>query len=173
MAATAEKEIKYDLDGYEVITAALRELISEYPGLALGDNIAFATLGEDSGKAMFPTRGAVIETESKNVLGDVTQVCLYPFNLVYRAAGLSENRKAGVKEWLDTFGRWLEKQAVTINGNTYTLDSYPKLSGNREFLAIERATPAYLDSVNENNSENWVISISARYKNKFNKFRSL
>ena len=97
----AENEIKYDVDGYEAITAALRELINSFPGLAQGDEIAFSVLSEDSGKAIFPVSGAIIETEKRFILGDVRQVCLYPFYVVYRAAGLSENRKAAVKEWLD------------------------------------------------------------------------
>lgn len=165
----AEKEIKYDVDGYEAITAALRELINSFPGLAQGDEIAFSVLSEDSGKAIFPVSGAIIETEKRFILGDVRQVCLYPFYVVYRAAGLSENRKAAVKEWLDNLGRWLEGQRVNINGAEHRLSAYPALSDNRRFLSITRQTPAYLSATNENQSEDWVIYISARYQNEFSK----
>ena len=59
----ADQELKYDLDGYEEVTAAMRILLNKYPGLAIGDEIAFATLPETSGKAMYPISSAVIATE--------------------------------------------------------------------------------------------------------------
>lgn len=167
--AEEKKEVRYDIDGYEVVTAALRELLNQYPGLSPGDEIAFSALGEDSGKAMFPVSGAMIETEKESITGHVTQVCLYPFYVIYRAAGLSENRKAAVKEWLDSIGRWMERQSITVNGTEYHLKEYPSLTGNRKFLTISRQTPAYLDSTNDNKSENWAIYISARYQNEFNR----
>ena len=165
----AEKQVKYDVDGYEAVTSALRELINQYPALAEGDEIAFASLGEDSGKAMFPVSGAVIEVEKQNIIGNVSGVCLYPFYVIYRAAGLSENRKAAVKEWLDSLGKWLEQKEVIIDGTAYKLEELPPLTEGRKFLSISRQTPAYLDTVNENQSENWAIYISARYKYNYNK----
>ena len=92
--AETDKQIRYDLDGYEVITTALVELINQFPRLADGDKIEFSTLEAESGKAMFPISGAIIETEDKDILGNVSQVCLYPFFVVYRASGLSERRPA-------------------------------------------------------------------------------
>lgn len=155
--AETDKQIRYDLDGYEVITTALVELINQFPRLADGDKIEFSTLEAESGKAMFPISGAIIETEDKDILGNVSQVCLYPFFVVYRASGLSESRKAAVKEWLDDLGRWLEQ-----------LQQYPELSGSRRFLSIDRQTPAYLDTVSEQ-TEDWTIYITARYSNNFKK----
>ena len=164
-----QKAVKYDIDGYEAVTAALRELINQYPALSEGDEISFSTLGEDSGKAMFPVSGAVIETERRSVTGKVTEVCLYPFYVIYRAAGLSENNKARIKEWLDSLGKWLERKKVLINGTEYLLEEYPPLTDGRKFLSISRQTPAYLDTVNENQSENWAIYISARYQYEYRK----
>ena len=69
-----------------------------------------------------------------------------------------------VKEWLDTLGKWLEQKKVLIDGIEYSLSGYPPLTDGRKFLSIERQTPAYLDTVNENQSENWAIYISARYQ---------
>ncbi len=152
-----QKTVKYDVDGYDAVTSALRELLNQYPGLKDGEEISFSVLGEDSGKAMFPVSGAVIETETRNILGHVTQVCLYPFYVIYRASGLSENNKAKVKEWLDSLGKWLESVP------------YPPLTDGRKFLSISRQTPAYLDTVNENQSENWAIYISARYQYEYRK----
>lgn len=159
-----QKQVKYDIDGYEAVTSALRELLNQYPGLSEDDKIAFATLGENSGKAMFPISGAVVETEKTTITGKVTKICLYPFYVIYRASGLNESRKAKVKEWLDTLGKWLEQQSVNIDETDYHLGELPPLTAGRKFLSIERQSPSYLDTVNENQSENWAIYISARYK---------
>lgn len=164
-----QKQVKYDIDGYEAVTSALRELLNQYPALSGSDEIAFSMLGEDSGKAMFPISGSVIETERRSVTGKVTEVCLYPFYVIYRAAGLSESRKASVKEWLDNLGKWLEKKKIMINGTEYQLEEYPPLTDGRKFLSISRQTPAYLDTVNDNQSENWAIYISARYQYEYYK----
>lgn len=163
------KQVRYDVDGFDVITTAIRELVNKYPGLSDGDEIAFSVLSEDGGKAIFPISGAVIETEKRTIIGEVTQVCRYPFYVVYRASGLSEKRKAGVKEWLDNLGRWLERQKITINGTEYTLEAYPELTGARRFVDITRQTPGYLDAINDNKSEDWNIYISARYENRYHK----
>lgn len=149
-----QKQVKYDVDGYDAVTSALRELLNQYPELKDGSEISFSVLGKESGKAMFPISGAVIESETRNILGNVRQVCLYPFYVIYRASGLSENNKAKVKEWLDSLGKWLESVP------------YPPLTDGRKFLSISRQSPAYLESVNDNQSENWAIHISARYEYK-------
>lgn len=163
----AEKVVRYDIDGYEVITSALRDLVNQFPGLDEGDEILYSVLNENSGKALFPVNGATIENEAKDIIGNTKQICVYPFYVIYRAAGLTEERKASVKEWLDNLGRWLERQPVEINGEVYRLESYPILKGNREFMSISRQSPSYCQSVNDNKSENWSIAISARYSNEF------
>ena len=162
-----EKIVKYDVDGYDAITTALMELLNQYPGMADGDEIAFSALDEDSGKAMFPINGAIIESEKRTITGKVTEICLYPFCIIYRAAGLSENRKATVKEWLDNLGKWLERKAILVNEETFKLSEYPRLTGSRTFLSISRQTSAYLNEVYDNNSEDWVVHITARYKNEY------
>lgn len=167
--ADAQKQVRYDIDGYEIVTAAIRNLVNNYPGIPPDDEITFSVLGEDSGKAMFPVSGSVIETEKESITGHVVQTCLYPFYVIYRAGGLSEERKAAVKEWLDNLGKWLERQIVVIDDEEMALEDYPLLTRGREFLSIERQTPAYLDSVNDNKSENWAIYISARYRNEFDR----
>ena len=164
-----QKQVKYDVDGYDAVTSALMELLNQYPSLSVGDEIGFSTLGEDSGKAMFPVSGAVIETERRSVTGKVTEVCLYPFYVIYRASGLNEKNKARIKEWLDTLGKWLEQKKVLIDGTECQLEKLPPLTDGRKFLSIERQTPSYLDTVNENQSENWAIYISARYQYEYRK----
>ena len=164
-----QKQVKYDIDGYEKVTTALTELLNQYPALDSGDEITFSVLEETSGIGMFPVSGAVVETEKTTITGKVTKVCLYPFYVVYRASGLNESRKARVKEWLDTLGKWLEQKKVLIDGKEYQLEEYPPLTDERKFLSISRQTPAYLDTVNENQSENWAIYISARYQYEYRK----
>ena len=165
--ADEKKAVVYDVDGYDIITAVLLDLLNQFPGLAEGDEIAFATLGAENGKAIFPANGAVIEAEKISVTGTVRQTCAYPFHLVYRASGLPESRKAKAKEWLDSVGKWLEGQPVTINGKSYELDSYPPLTGSRQFKSVRRSSPAYLSETEENKAENWVIYLTARYENTF------
>ena len=161
-----EKQVKYDVDGYEVVTDALRTLLNQFPGLYEGENITFSVLGEDSGIAIFPVSGAVVESSTTNIIGQTTEVCLYPFYIVYRVPSITANQKAKTKEWLDNLGKWLERKKVLIDGEECQLEGYPPLTEGREFLSIDRQTPGYLDSVEENNSENWTIYITARYQSK-------
>lgn len=161
-----EKKVKYDLDGFDIVTNALMNVVNQYPDLQ-GDKIAFSTIGEDGGIAIFPTSGAVVETERRSVTGKVAQNCNYPFFIIYKVSGVSENSKIAVKEFLDKMGRWLERQAVIIGTDSYLLEEYPKLTENREITDISRVTPAYLESIEENKAENWAISMVLKYKNEF------
>lgn len=161
-----KKEIKYDLDGYDIITTALMELLNQYPDLG-NDTIRFSTFATESGIAMFPSIGAVVETEKRSVTGKVYQNCNYPFTIVYKLAGLSEGNKIEVKDFLDKLGRWLEKQPVNIGTEQLRLADYPLLTENREIKSISRTTPSYLDTVEENKIENWVIPMILRYTNEY------
>lgn len=161
-----EKQVKYDLDGYDVITNALMELVNQYPDLGV-DTIRFSTMSEDGGIAIFPTSGAVVETEKRTVTGKVIQNCQYPFFIIYKIAGIAESNKIKVKDFLDKLGRWLEGQDIVVGNETYKLAEYPTLTGNREITAISRVTPAYLDTVEENKCENWAISMVVQYRNEF------
>lgn len=163
----ADKEVRYDIDGQEVVSTALMDLINKYPGLTQGEYIQYATLGDSKGKAVFPTSGSAIKKEIKDVTGHVEQTCDYPFIVIYRASGLSESRKEKVKEWLDNLGRWLEKQPIIVNGKEYQLDEYPTLTRGRKFKRIQRVSPSYLDSINEDKAENWAINITATYTNEY------
>ena len=46
--AAKSKQIKYDVDGYDIITNALKDLLNSFPGLLDGETIKFSTLEEDS-----------------------------------------------------------------------------------------------------------------------------
>lgn len=165
----AEKQVTYDIEGYDLITEAILNLINQYPALDPEDSITFSMLGEEDGKTMIPMSGAVVESNKESITGHVKQICLYPFYVVCRKSGLSEQDKAKTKEWLDNLGRWLEKKKITVNDTQYQLTEYPILTDERKFLEISRQTPCYLAEPNENMSEDWVIHISARYQYEYDK----
>lgn len=164
-----EQPVRVDVDGYELVTAALMVLANEYPGLEDGEVIKFATEPSDVGIAIFPSTGSFIYDEKESITGHVTQLCQYPFTVVYRAAGLSQNRRINAKEWLDSFSRWIAKQPVTIDDTVYVLEDWPELTDNRVIREITRQTPAYLVNVNEDKSENWIVEIVIRYRNEFDR----
>ena len=158
-----KKEIQFDVDGYNAVTSALKELLNQFPLLDV-DKITFSSLGETKGISFFPVSGAIIELQRKTITGKIYEICQYPFFVVYRASGLNESRRAKIKEWLDSLGKWLEKKEIEHDGQTYKLEEYPLLTENRVIDSIRRNTPAYLDNTNEDKSEDWVINLSARYK---------
>lgn len=162
----ADETPRYDTDGFEEITQAILYLVNTFPELESGDSIAYATLREDGGKSLQPLDGAVIQTEKKYIYGDVSQTCLYPFYLIYRVGRPTENRRAAIKEWLDKIGRWLDRQPVQVGGQTVQLSAYPLLSGSRRFLSFDRQlqSPAFLYATNENGTEDWAITLSAKYR---------
>ena len=158
----ANDEIVLDVESYDVITQALLDLVNEFP-LLDDETIRFNSLKNEGGTGFFPLNGGVIERERKDILGGKEQWCSYPFMIVARAGNLTESRKKTTKEWLDDMGRWLEGQ--TVDG--YTLEAYPALTGNRNFLDISRTSPAYQMEISEDGSEDWAISINARYHNQY------
>lgn len=167
MPEEVKKTVRYDVDGYDIVTNALKDLLNKYPGIYEDMAIAFSTLDEDSGISFYPISGAVIAIEKKGVTGKVNQLCNYPFSIVYRTAASSANAKVNIKEFLDNIGKWLEKQPVTIDGKQYKLDNYPTLTEGRVIEEISRQTPSYLDSTSENNVQDWVINMTLMYRNIF------
>lgn len=165
----ADNTVVYDIDGYEMLTNAILALINQYPGLAEGDYFSFSTLGEEKGKAMFADSGGVVRSERVSIIEHVTQTCQYPFSVIYRAGGLNEKRRIIVKEWMDNFGKWLEKQPVVINETEYKLDKYPTIKNGRDIKSISRTTPAVLYNLSTNNIEDWMISLQVIYEYEFDK----
>lgn len=162
-------QVRFDVDGYDLVTAALMDLVNTFPALEDGEEILFATDPADEGVGIFPTTGSFIYDERESITGHVTQMCQYPFTVVYRKSGLNSKRRMTAKEWLDTFGRWIERQTVTIDGTTYQLQEWPELTENREIREVTRQAPAYLVSVNEDKSENWIMDVVIRYRNEFDR----
>lgn len=75
-----------DIDGSEAVSKILLDLLNRFPGLTTGKSILFSTLSDASGIGFFPISGAALQSSTEDVTGHVTQVCQYPFNVVYRAA---------------------------------------------------------------------------------------
>ena len=132
-----------DIDGSEAVSAALLELLNRFPGLKPGARILFSTVPDDGGIGFFPTSGAVYLQNSEDITGHVKQVCQYPFSVVCRAGAKTEAQRLRIKEFLDTLGKWLERQPVIVNGDQCQLTESPALaSGNREIQSISRTNPA-------------------------------
>lgn len=158
-----------DIDGSEAVSKVLLALLNEFPGLDK-KSILFSTLSETSGIGFFPTSGAALLSNTEDITGHVKQVCLYPFNVVYRAAPKSEAQRLKIKEFLDGLGRWLEQQPVTIGGTEYRLTAYPSLSsGNRVIKSISRTNPGHLNAAYQDGIEDWLISATLRYENEFDR----
>lgn len=158
-----------DVDGSEAVSNALLALLNEFPGLD-GRRILFSTLAETSGIGFYPTSGAALLSNKESITGHVRQVCLYPFNVIYRAAPKTENQRLKIKEFLDTVGRWLEMQPVVIGGVAYQLTHYPELcSDNRLIKSISRTNPGHLNAAYQDGVEDWLISATLRYENEFDR----
>ena len=162
-----QKQIKYDLDGYEVVKDAILEIINQCPFIVNETQVSFGLLGKEHGFAIIPVSSSVIESTKKSVTGKVTEICYYPFSLVYRDTGMNEKRKSDVSELLDNIGKWLERKEITVDGENQKLQSYPALTGNRKFLEIRRQTNSYLANTYEDKTEDWEIRITARYQNEY------
>lgn len=159
-----------DIDGSEAVSKVLLELLNTFPGLSEKQRILFSTLSEGSGIGFFPTTGAALQSDKEDVTGHVTQVCLYPFSVVYRAAPKSEAQRMRIKEYLDTLGKWLEQQPVLLNGKEYRLEAYPALaSGNRIIKTITRTSPAYINAAYQDGIEDWIIAARLSYENEFDR----
>lgn len=156
MQAEAKRKLKRDVEGEPRITEILLQLLNTYPDMPKSTKVGFADLTEDKGFAMVPISGAVINDEREDVTGHVRQTCSYPFYLVYRTATQASDMKITIKEFLDDMGRWLEK-----------LTEYPALPSGMRIDSISRSTPASLDAVYENNTQDWAIQLNLQYINEF------
>lgn len=162
------RQYRQDVDGFDYLTAALMEMVNSFPGLDSGEKFLFSMVPLEDGYSVIATAGAVIVDERESITGHVRQLCAYPFTIVIRVSGLSQKRKIAVKEWMDTLAKWLTRQDVTVDGMTYKL-SWPILTGDRKITNIERQSPAYLGSINEDKSENWVMDMIIQYRNEFDR----
>lgn len=159
-----------DIDGAEAVSKVLLALLNTFPGLENGKKVQFSTLSETSGIGFYPTSGSALLSDKEDITGHVTQVCMYPFSIIYRAAPKTDLQKIRIKEFLDALGKWLELQPVVINKKTHKLTKYPVINiGNRVIKSISRTNPAHLNATYDDGVEDWIISATLKYENEYDK----
>lgn len=132
-----EKKKFVDVDGADAVSKAVLALLNTFPGLNDGESVQFSTLSESGGIGFFPSAGSALLSNKEDITGRVHQVCLYPFDIIYRAAPKTEVQKLRIKDFLDALGKWLELQPVTLNGKSYKLLKYPDLLANFSVISDE------------------------------------
>lgn len=167
--ADERKPIGKDATGYEVITEAMKDLLNQFPGLLPGEQVKYEELKEDQGIAFSNDSGALVYSETEDIIGGVHQTCQYPFFIVYRSAGSArEAQKMSIQEFLDAFGKWLCREPAMIDEEVYKLSSYPKLAGTRQIKRITRDN-SYGTEPQENGVQDWLLPVTVQYKNDFKK----
>lgn len=162
------KPVGVDAAGFEVLTKAVQYLLDQYPGLD-GRVILFEEIGAESGIAFSADSGALVMSERRSITGHVSQVCQFPFIVVYRTTATREYQKLYVQTFLDTLGKWLCKEPIEINGAAYRLNDYPALAGGRKITKVTRNN-SYGTEPNENASQDWLLPVSIEYTNEFDPF---
>lgn len=155
------KPIGLDGEGYEILKAAVLTLLNQFPGLN-ERTATFSGLGTDNGISMEPESGTLVYAERKDILGNVSQQCQFPFFVVYRTGATSEYLKLDVSTFLDMLGAWICRESVTVDGEYHRLTDYPKLTGSRKITSVTRFN-SYALEPNENNTQDWVLPVTVHY----------
>ena len=163
------KPIGKDASGYDVLTIAVKALLNQFPGLYKNETVKFEELGEDSGIAFSADNGALIFSETEDVLGGVRQTCQYPFYIIYRTSSTKERQKMSIQEFLDTFGKWLCREPVVIDGSEQRLSNYPTLSQGRKITKVTRDNSYGLEP-QESGVQDWILPVSIGYKYDFERW---
>lgn len=159
------KPIGADVTGFDILTNAVLELLSQFPGLN-GREILFEELDKESGIAFSANNGALVMSERRSITDHVRQNCQYPFFIVYRTASTQEYQKLQVQAFFDALGKWLCKEPAVVNGETVRLTQYPSLSDNREITRITRSNSYGLEP-NEDGVQDWLMPVTVEYTNEF------
>ena len=157
---------RYDVQGEAEISVAIVEQVNACPFMDI--DASFADL-DNTGLAVYPNSAGVILQETHDITDHLTQDCSYTFAIVSREYGLNETRKINAKAMLDALGKWLEREPVNVGGTLYQLTEYEELPNGRRFLSIERTSSASADSVGDDQSEIWAITMRAVYRNEYSK----
>lgn len=163
------KPIGKDASGYDVLTIAVKALLNQFPGLYENETVKFEELGEDSGIAFSADNGALIFSETEDILGGVRQTCQYPFYIIYRTSSTKERQKMSIQEFLDTFGKWLCREPVVIDGSEQRLSNYPTLSQGRKITKVTRDNSYGLEP-QESGVQDWILPVSIEYKYDFERW---
>ena len=159
------KPIGADVTGFEILTNAVLNLLSQFPGLN-GREILFEELGRESGIAFSADIGALVMTERRSITDHVRQNCQYPFFIVYRTASTQEYQKLQVQAFFDAIGKWLCKEPAVVNGETVRLEKYPALSEGRKITRITRSNSYGLEP-GEDGVQDWLLPVIVEYTNEF------
>lgn len=159
------KPISVDGSGFDVVKSAVVTLLNQYPGLD-GQIISYMGLDENGGISVEPESGALVYTETRDITGNVKQICQFPFFVVYRSGASNEYQKFKISDFLDTLGTWLAKEPVTVGETTETLKEYPDIYGNRKITSIVRFN-SYALTPNPNNTQDWVLPVTVNYTHEF------
>lgn len=159
------KPIGADVTGFEILTNAVLDLLSRFPGLN-GRLILFEELSKESGIAFSADNGALIMTERRSITDHVVQQCRYPFYIVYRTASTTEYQKLQVQAFFDSIGKWICREPAVVNGETVRLRSFPALSEGRSITRITRSNSYGLEA-NEDGVQDWLLPVTVEYTNEF------
>ena len=150
-------------EGYDSVAMAVLAAVNAFPGLDPGERFRFAGLGQESGLALQTGSGPVILQERRSVTGRVRRLCALPFTVACRTGGAGERQRQDIAVRLETLGRWLEGQSVTVAGRDHCLAAYPALTGDRRLTAIRRAGPPRQADRQQDRTETWVMEMTANY----------
>ena len=142
------------IDGRDsvLLTNRILEFLQRYPKFLPSESIVFGDASHAEGLAMYPVSGALVISETEDIMGNHESNRQYPFYLVYKSGTGSASRAISIKGLLDSIGEWCEKQDYS---------EFNELG--IEVTEISRQTVAAMDSIEENGTENWTISITLFY----------
>lgn len=160
------KPIGSDTEGFASLNRAMLSLLSSYPGLKERE-VVFETLKDGvSGLAIGTNSGALIITKRESITGHVWQNCQFPFFVIYRTGADREAEKLRVADFLNTFGLWLTRQPVVLNGTVYQLSAYPELTGGRKIKDVTIFN-SYGVEPTEDGYQDWYLPVTVNYTNEY------
>lgn len=155
------KIISTDSTAFPALRDALLSLLNQFPGLD-GDTITYQELEDSYGICMAPESSPVVISEQKDIVGGVHRTCQFSFLVVYRTDTSDEAQKLYVSKFLDDLAAWVCKDPV----GDYAQAVYPSLTGGRSITGATRSN-VYAFEENENKSQDWAVSITAKYTHDF------
>ena len=159
-----------DATVFDILTQAVRDLLNRFPGLEDGEEILYETLAAGGGIAFSNNAGALVYTDREDRGGNVRQTCRYPFFVVYRAAEAArEAKNLSVQEFLDTLGKWVCGEPVTIHGVSERLTNRPVLTNGRRITRITRDN-LYASDPGTKGIQDWVLPVTVEYTNEFERW---
>ena len=173
------KPLGFDNEAYEVMSKAILALFAEFIEVAkvadpveykdlIEEGIYFGELNENSGYSFEGTGGAAIITRKTSITGKIHDSLQYPIVFIRRTASVKERQKLKVDTFLDTLGKWVCMEDVMINGQTYRLKEYPKLTNGRKITEVWRNNSVSQDP-NANGVQDWGLPLYIYYTHEYYK----